>query len=119
VTSTLCVSIFKHGQSEFLSLLRDNNIEYNPRPPMPGQVIDAPDLYDISILVVNLVALAVSILQWKSGRASRHVQIQVDQRTLVDVKDDTPEKQVVEYLKITERVRVFQTTEDDNESTGQ
>ena len=112
--SQLRVHLFKNGRSEFLSLLRENGVEFSERYPTPGVVMNAGEVIDIINAAKELSpygALAVVLVTWLRGRASRKVIVQTNEQTILHIEGYSA-KEVEKVLEKASSITAIQTDKD-------
>jgi hypothetical protein len=113
--SQLRVYLFKNGRSDFLSLLRENGVEFNEHRPAPGVVMNAGEVIEIINAAKELSpygALAVVLVTWLRGRASRKVIVQADEKTVLHLEGYSV-KDVEKVIEKAVSVMAIQTEKDD------
>jgi hypothetical protein len=87
--SQLRVNLFENGRSEFLSLLREHDSAFLERVPRPGAIMNAGEVIEIMNAVKDASpygAVALVLITWLRGRASRKVIVQADEKTIVHIE---------------------------------
>jgi hypothetical protein len=113
--SQLRVNLFENGRSEFLSLLREHDIEFLERAPRPGAIMNAGEVIEIINAVKDASpygAVALVLITWLRGRASRKVIVQADEKTIVHIEGYSV-TQVEKLLEKAISVTAIQTEKDD------
>jgi hypothetical protein len=109
--SQIHVNLFENGRSEFLSLLREHDIEFLERASLPGTIMNAGEVIEI-INAVPYGALALVLITWLRGRAARKVIVQADEKTIVHIEGYSV-TQVEKLLAKARSVTAIQTEKDD------
>lgn len=111
----LRVHLSRNGRSEFLSALTANAIEFTERQPTPGMVLASSGTVEIIAAVGTLpfASLAVVLIKWLHGRASRSVTVQTRGNTVVQLKGYSADE-AGKLLKEAASLIVVQTAKDDD-----
>ncbi len=112
--SHLRVYLFKNGRTEFLSLLRENGVEFTEHHPTPGNVMNAGEVIEIINAAKELSpygALAVVLVTWLRGRASRKVIVQTNEQMVLHI-DGYSVKEVEKVLEKASSINAIQTDKD-------
>jgi hypothetical protein len=112
--SHLRVHLFKNGRSEFLSLLRESGIEFSEWRSSSGLVTNSYETIEISKAGKDsspFGALAVVLVTWLRGRASREVSVRTNQRTVLQIEGYSV-KEVSKILEKAFSITAIQTDKD-------
>jgi proteasome assembly chaperone (PAC2) family protein len=115
--SQLRILLSKNGRAEFLSLLKENNIEFKERRPAPGQIVAAGELIEILAPIAAIAAsLAGVIVAWLNRpRAPSKGIAQTNDNRIVHLEGCSIE-QITIIVREASSISMIQPTKDDPEA---
>ena len=115
--SQLRILLSKNGRSEFLSLLRENKIEFEEIRPAPGQIVASGELIEIITAIAAIAApLATLIVGWLNRpNKSRKGIVQKNDNRIVHLEGCSIEQVTIIVAEATS-MSLIQPTKDDPET---